>query len=63
MKILIVVFLIAALAVAVFQWDVTIAEIWVQVDPNSLVGFGALVEQRIAPALWTMWLLPLLQWP
>jgi uncharacterized membrane protein YphA (DoxX/SURF4 family) len=41
----------------------TIASVWAGLNANSLVGFGALVEQKIDPDLWFDVLLPLLTWP
>ncbi len=29
-----------------------VAEIWLNISANSLVGFGAIIEQKISPWLW-----------
>jgi len=41
----------------------SIASAWASLDANSLVGFGALVEQKIDADLWFDVLLPFLTWP
>lgn len=43
---------------------VSLGSIWYAVDANSLVGFQALVEKRLSPALWPacLWLLQLPAW-
>lgn len=43
---------------------VSSGSIWYAVHANSLVGFQALVEQRLSPALWPpiLWLLQLPAW-
>jgi hypothetical protein len=40
-----------------------IASIWAMIDANSLVGFGAVVEQKIDADLWINVVLPFLTWP
>ena len=40
-----------------------VGEIWAGIDANSLVGFGAVVEKSISPALWSEVLVPLLSQP
>jgi hypothetical protein len=41
----------------------SIASVWAGISANSLVGFGALVEQKIDADLWFDVLLPFLTWP
>jgi hypothetical protein len=41
----------------------SLGEAWAGVNANSLVGFGALVENRIDPDLWVDVVLPILGWP
>jgi hypothetical protein len=41
----------------------SIASVWAGLSANSLVGFGALVEQKIDADLWFDVLLPFLTWP
>jgi hypothetical protein len=41
----------------------TLAAIWAGIDANSLIGFGALVEQKIDQSLWLDVVLPFLTWP
>jgi len=60
----------AALCVELFRWGrdgvyqiVSIGEIWVGINANSLVGFGAVVEQRLSPWLWLEVIVPLLTMP
>jgi hypothetical protein len=36
--------------------------LWFQIDGNSLVGFQALIEKRVSPALWTP-IQTVLTWP
>ena len=55
--------LLAALALVLWDSSQSIAELWVSIDPNSLVGFGALIEKQVDPDLWTDVLLPLLSEP
>ena len=40
-----------------------VAEIWVNINANSLVGFGAIIEQKVSPWLWSEVLVPLLSLP
>lgn len=40
-----------------------LGEIWVAINANSLVGFGAIVEKRISPELWFSVMVPLLSQP
>ncbi len=53
----------AAVAMAADDPLLSIGELWGVLHPNSLVGFGALVEKRIDPGLWLDIVLPLLGWP
>ena len=55
--------LLAALALVLRDSSQSIAELWVSIDPNSLVGFGALIEKKVDPYLWTGFVLPLLKEP
>ena len=41
----------------------SIASVWAGISTNSLVGFGALIEQKIDPDLWFDVVLPFLTWP
>ncbi|MSP84127.1 MAG: hypothetical protein EXQ94_14795 [Alphaproteobacteria bacterium] len=41
----------------------SVGEAWASVNANSLVGFGAIVENRVDPDLWTEVILPILVWP
>jgi hypothetical protein len=59
-----------ALFVELFRWGrdgvyqaASIGEIWVGINANSLVGFGAVIEQRISPWLWLEVIVPLLTLP
>jgi hypothetical protein len=59
-----------ALFVELFRWGrdgiyqvLSIGEIWVTINANSLVGFGAMIEQRISPWLWLEVIVPLLTLP
>ncbi|MEL7464519.1 MAG: hypothetical protein AAFN79_10655 [Pseudomonadota bacterium] len=69
-------YLFAALALGALAYDLwrgplqdedfastSTAEHWREVDANSLVGFGAYIEQKVSPDLWFDWLLPALGWP
>lgn len=41
-----------------------LGEIWFRIHANSLVGFQAMIEQRLSPVVWTpiQWLLALPAW-
>ena len=61
---------VAALFVELFRWGrdgvyqaASIGEIWVAINANSLVGFGAMIEQRVSPWLWLEVIVPLLTLP
>ena len=41
----------------------SIASVWAGIDTNSLVGFGALIEQKVDQDLWLDVVLPFLTWP
>jgi len=41
----------------------SIASIWGNISANSLVGFGALIEQKVDQDLWLDVVLPVLTWP
>lgn len=43
---------------------IALGSIWYEVHANSLVGFQALIEQRVSPAVWPpiQWLLGLPAW-
>ena len=58
-----VAFLAVALAMAVDDPLLSIGALWGTLNPNSLVGFGALVEKRVDPDLWLHVVLPVLGWP
>ncbi len=58
---------LAAVAIEMIAWlrygsyrIAALGEIWSNLHANSLVGFGAFVEQRISPYLWTSVIVPLL---
>jgi hypothetical protein len=54
-----------ALAAIVLQGThptISIGWLWFQIDGNSLVGFQALIEKRVSPALWTP-IQTVLTWP
>ncbi|MBT5434089.1 MAG: hypothetical protein P8Q36_07485 [Alphaproteobacteria bacterium] len=55
--------LLTALVLVLRDSSQSIAELWVSIDPNSLVGFGALIEKKVDPDLWTRFVLPLLKEP
>ncbi|MEE8203997.1 MAG: hypothetical protein V3R74_09630 [Alphaproteobacteria bacterium] len=46
-----------------FYQSAAVAQIWFDIHATSLVGFGAIVEKRISPALWVDVLVPLLSQP
>ena len=52
----------ALATLAMYQFD-ALGAIWADIHANSLVGFGAVVEKSISPALWTEVLVPLLSQP
>ena len=61
---------VAALFVEAFRFwrdgayqTLPVAEIWLNINANSLVGFGAIIEQKISPWLWFEVLVPFLSWP
>ena len=69
-------YLFAAIALGALAWDVwrgplqdeelvftSTAEHWREVSANSLVGFGAYIEQNVSPDLWFEWVLPALGFP
>ena len=58
-----VAFLAVALAMAVDDPLLSIGALWGTLYPNSLVGFGALVEKRVDPDLWLHIVRPVLGWP
>jgi hypothetical protein len=41
---------------------ISIGWLWFQIDGNSLVGFQALIEKRVSPALWPP-IQTVLTWP
>ncbi|MFO1067186.1 MAG: hypothetical protein U1E14_01540 [Geminicoccaceae bacterium] len=53
-----------ALATGTTVTPVTLGSLWAGVSANSLVGFQALVEKSISPALWVpvVWILLLPAW-
>ena len=61
---------VVALSVELYRWAsggeylvLSIGEIWVAINANSLVGFGAVIEQRISPWLWLEVIVRLLTLP
>jgi hypothetical protein len=56
--------LLVALAVYLLalHWGQSTGEIWASIDPNSIVGFGSLIENKVDPDLWIDVILPVLQW-
>ena len=40
----------------------SIGAVWASIDPNSIVGFGSLIENKVSPDLWLDVFLPALQW-
>ena len=45
---------------------ISIAEIWVEIDANSLVGLGSAFQNRFFPdnpEIYTDWVVPVLGWP
>ena len=60
----------AALFVELYRWGrdgvyqvIPVGELWATINANSLVGFGAMVEQKISPWLWIEIIVPLLTLP
>ncbi len=56
--------LLVAIAVYLMalHWGRSSGEIWASIDPNSIVGFGSLIENKVDPDLWLDVILPVLQW-
>ena len=61
---------LVALFVELFRWGrdgvyqvAAVGEVWVAVNANSLIGFGAVIEQRLSPWLWLEVIVPLLTLP
>ena len=61
---------LVALVFELYRWGrdgvyqaASVGEVWVAVNANSLVGFGAVVEQRLSPWLWLEVIVPLLTMP
>ena len=52
----------ALAALAMYQFA-AVGAIWASIHANSLVGFGAVVENSISPELWSEVLVPLLSQP
>ena len=40
-----------------------LGSLWASIDTNTLVGFGALIEKKVDPDLWSGVILPVLDWP
>ena len=57
------VLLLAGLVALAVLPDESAGALWASVAPNSLVGFGAFVEKKVDPDLWTGAILPALRWP
>ena len=56
-------FVIVTLVLMILYSSETIADLWVRIDANSLVGFGALIEKNIHPDLWALVFVPALKCP
>ena len=61
---------LVALFVELFRWGrdgvyhvAAVGEVWVAINANSLIGFGAVIEQRLSPWLWLEIIVPLLTLP
>lgn len=54
--------ILAALALLVRDAGESAGELWASIDPNTLVGLGSLIENRIDPDLWVDTVLPVLTW-
>jgi hypothetical protein len=61
---------LVALFFELFRWGrdgvyqaASVGEVWVAINANSLVGFGAVIEQRLSPWLWIEIIVPLLTLP
>ena len=61
---------LAALIFELFRWGrdgvyqaAAVGEVWVAINANSLIGFGAVIEQRLSPWLWLEIIVPLLTLP
>ena len=61
---------LVALVFELYRWGregvyqaASVGEVWVAVNANSLVGFGAAIEQRLSPWLWLDVIVPLLTLP
>ncbi len=57
-----------ALELGLWAWSgsyatFAVAEFWAWLHANSLVGFQALVEKSISPAIWNNFLVPILSAP
>ncbi len=54
---------LGAAAAFAIRRTAAVGTIWNDIHANSLVGFGAVVEQSISPELWSEVLVPLLSQP
>ncbi len=55
--------LIAAAVLLLRNHSQQAGELWASINPNSLVGLGSLIENKVDPDLWVDVLLPMLTWP
>lgn len=55
--------LLVAVVLALRNAGQAAGELWASIHPNSLVGLGSLIENRIDPDLWVDVVLPMLTWP
>ena len=52
-----------ALAITAKNQAASVGEVWVSLNANSLVGFGAAIEQNLSPWLWLEVIVPVLTLP
>jgi len=55
--------LIVAAVLALRDAGQSAGELWASINPNSLVGLGSLIENKIDPDLWVDLVLPMLTRP
>jgi len=55
--------LIVAAVLALRDAGQSAGELWASINPNSLVGLGSLIENKIDPDLWVDVVLPMLTRP
>ncbi len=56
-------FVIVTLVLVILFPTESVADLWVKIDANSLVGFQALIEKNVDPDLWLTIVLPALRCP